>query len=161
MMIDSLIVFEMCLIGACVFVQKSVPRKMIAFLFAFTILSHQTFFHTISDNIPAYYISAGVLDLIVILVISQMAACPRLARDIQIISLVSIAFNFIGYLSQEVFAYTLMYVFLYGWSIYILTRGEPHGDTEINTRFLSIRPDVYLRFIGHHRKGEEKWLQKH
>lgn len=164
-MIDSLILFQMYFIGVCVFFQKSEARKMIAFTFAFMLISHDNYFHYLSDHIPSYYISAGILNFIVIHIIARMKETPRLAGDIQWISLIALVLNGTGWATyqpnHEPYVYMLMFSILYGLSIFTLLRGEPHGDIQTDTRFLSIRPDVCFRFISHHFKEKKECQQKH
>ena len=138
----------MATIGVCVFLQPSKARTMVAFVFAFSILSHNNYFHSVSDNIDLYYISAGALDLIVILFISAMKESPRLSGDIQNISLVSIMFNGLGWLlsagNQYVDAYMFLYILLYGWAIITLIRGEPDKDGcfKIDSRLFAVHRNV-------------------
>jgi hypothetical protein len=151
-MIDSFVFFLICLIGASVF-KQSEERVRIAYIFAATIILHDIYFHAVSDNVEAYYISNGLLSMGVLWFIAYLKECPRLARDIQIVALVSILFDGIGYFThspdQEPLAYMTMYIFLYGWAIFTLNRGEPYGDNKVDTRLLAIRPNVHFRLISH------------
>jgi hypothetical protein len=69
----------------------------------------------------------------------------RLSQDILIISLISIAYNCIGWImfntGYENVIYRIMYLVLYAWAFYVLIRGEPKnaGDAENNSWLYSLR----------------------
>ena len=158
-MLDSFILFQICLIVACVLIQKSSIRRKVAGVFALTVVSHDIAFHTAFEDPYFYYLSAGILDFIVILYIALMSGFSRLSKDIQEISLISIAFNFIGYLivDEQLLAYNLMYVALYGWAIFTLMRGEPlHDDTQADTLLTLFPTSIFSRFTTNHHKESTK-----
>ena len=129
MILEAIVSTLMIIIGLMVFMQDGVARKRVAFYFAFAMAAHAGYFLKISDNLDAFYISAGVIDLIVILLISAMREYPRLSGDIQDISLVSIMFNGLGWLMFKAgvtdHVYISMYIALYSWAIIMLIRREP------------------------------------
>lgn len=141
----------MVIIAVSVFTQRTETRTKIAFIFAFMIGSHNAYFHSFSGNIDMFYISAGILDLIVILIISTMKESPRLAGDIQNISLVSIGFNGLGWLlfvsGQYDVTYRGLFVVLYAWAFITLIRGEPenNGYFEVDSRLFAIHRNVCKR----------------
>lgn len=150
-MLEAIISTMMLIIGICVFIQKTRARTIVAFIFAFMLLSHNMYFHSLSSNLDMYYISAGILDLLVILFISAMKDSPRLAGDIQNISLISIMFNGLGWLlfvgGQSATAYIALYSLLYGWAIITLIRGEPENDGyfEVDTRLFAFHRNICHR----------------
>ena len=161
-MLEATLSTMMIMLGICIFMQKSIARAIIAFIFAFITLSHNFYFHSFSNSLNAYYISAGVLSLVVILLISLMKESPRLAGDIQDIALVSIMFNGLGWVlfrgGAEPTAYMTLYALLYGWTIFILMRGEPRdvGNIRIDTRLFAFPPDICQRILFHYGKSEKK-----
>jgi len=138
-----------------VFLQPDNTRTSVAILFVLPLMLHDLAFHVAFDSISAYYISAGMIDLCVILAISKMAKYCRLSGDVQVISLVSIVYNFIGWLmfnfGAQVEAYNVMYLFLYGWTLFVLNRGEPkHGIYGVDTRLFAVHANDSARRVIHY-----------
>lgn len=127
--IDTLILAQMVTIGLCVIVQNSWERRAVAAVFASTMLIHDWIFHAISSNLFLYYTSAGLVDLTVIMTITRLKRIPRLGVDVQIIAIVSMAYNFLGLIlhwsGYSPIMYTSLYAVLYSWAIFVLLRGEP------------------------------------
>ncbi len=145
----------MAIIWFSVFIQEDSTRFKAAAIFAAPLLLHDFLFHAAFDSIFYYYISAGIIDLAVIIAIGKMVKYTRLSGDIQIISLVSIVYNFVGWMlftmNATSEAYSVMYIVLYCWTIYALHRGEPeHGIGRMDTRFFAVRANNFSRRIVHH-----------
>ena len=145
----------MITIVLCLFVQKSTPRLYAAAIFAIIINGHDQLFHALSDNQYWYYISAGGTDLLVVMLISNLKCVPRLAIDLQMVALISIVYNFIGWVlymkGYDAFIYIALYVVLYGWAIIMLLRGEPRnvGDFTMDSWISIFRINAYSRRVLH------------
>ena len=161
-MLEAIVSTLMIIIGFLVFVQDGDARKRVAFYFAFAMAAHAGYFLKISDNLDAFYISAGIIDFIVILLISAMREYPRLSGDIQDISLVSIMFNGLGWvmfkagMTDQV--YISMYIALYVWAIRILTRREPKRNElfGIDTRLFSLHNSSLFRRVFHIKEAKKQ-----
>ena len=161
-MLEIILWVLMVAISFLVFTQESVARRRVAFYFAFSILAHAAYFNKISDNVDAFYISAGVIDLIVILLISAMREYPRLSGDIQDISLVSIMFSGLGWLmfkadvTEQVFM--SMYIALHSWAIIMLIRREPKRNElfGIDNRLFSLHNSALFRRVFHIKEAKKQ-----
>ncbi len=154
--IDTLILVQMVIIGLCIVVQSSWPRRIVAAIFASTILAHDWMFHSLFNDLFWYYVSAGAFDLVVIMTISNMRCVPRLGLDIQIVSIVSMTYNFIGLIlyiaGHGSIVYYSFYAVLYSWAIFVLLRGEPEdaGNYAMDSRISAFRLNAYSRHTINH-----------
>jgi hypothetical protein len=142
--------------GATSYLQKTNERMVVAFIFTFVVLGFDFISHMVDIPPFFYYIAAGILDLMVILIISNLNKLCRLSDDILLISLISIAYNFAGFVmfnaGQEDLVYRAMYLILYGWALFVLMRGEPEndGNAKGGTWLYSLRVNADTRhYINH------------
>ena len=153
-MLDGIVLLMMCAIWFGVFIQDDSDRFMVAAIFTAPLLAHDLIFHTVLDSVFYYYLSAGFIDLMVIMAIASMSRFTALSGDLQVISLVSIVYNFIGWIlftsGIESTAYSMMYILLYAWVIYAMYRGEPeNGGYRADSRLFAIHPHGMSRRIIH------------
>ena len=133
--VDAIVWAEIGFIWLLFVFQPVTSRKIIAFVYGFTLVFHGVL-NVLTPDLPDkelwFYLLGGGLDLAVILYISRMRETSRLAGDIQDISLVSIMFNILGmalsYSGAEAELYMGLFVCLYLWAIYILIKPEPRED---------------------------------
>jgi len=153
--VDAIVWAEIGFIWLLFVFQPITSRKVIAFVYGFTLMFHGVL-NAVTPDILAwpskdlwFFLFGGGLDLAVILFISNMKETSRLAGDIQDISLVSIMFNILGlalaYIGAESELYMGLFVVLYIWAIHILIRGEPKedGHFKIDTRFLALNSHAH------------------
>jgi len=126
-MADSLLtitIYIMC--GLCL-LQPNLNRGVISGLFGLFILIQDVIFINVDGM--AYFLSAGICDLIIIAIISKVTPTSILCYRLQVICLASIVLNLIGllmwYSYMEPHFYNWSFVVLNSYAIYCLTRREP------------------------------------
>jgi hypothetical protein len=136
-MIDWLPVVYIVLIvamGATTFAQKTNDMMFAAYVFTGSILMFDFVSHFVEMDTFYYYITAGLIDVLVLNILVRLVNPCRLAYDLAIISFISIGYNFVGFImlyqGLEDTVYRFMYFVLYGWAFYVLTRGEPKHDRD-------------------------------
>ena len=147
--IEPIIWAQISIIWLLFIFQRTKVRKVVAFFYGLTLVSHGIFFgitdyESIANKEFWFYVSGGALDLAIIFLIARANEVSRLLGDIQDISLVSIMFNvlgmFLAYLGVSSDLYQLLYAVLYSWAIFVLIREEPmnNGCFSVDTRFLAL-----------------------
>lgn len=155
--LDNFVLAQIVIIGLCVVVQNSWPRRFVAAIFASAIIGHDWFFHTISADLYWYFLSAGILDYAVIILILRMKNITKLGLDIQIIAFASFMYNLVGWMyagfGVDTAVYSSMYLVLYSWSIFVLLRGEPQdvGYSSMDSWVSAFRNYAYSQHLIHNR----------
>jgi len=144
-MIELLIV----LICWAVILQPSKPRAIVATIYAVPTLAH----HIASDGWDdrVYFLSAALVDLIVI---ALLAAYPRrglLGATLQKISVVSIALNAVGWAAWMLYlppwGYVGSFILLYSWALWALIAKE-HPDDAMGVNSVGRRRAGIWRHAG-------------
>jgi len=146
------------IIALTVLIQPNAPRLFAALLFVGLTLIHE-FFMSDLDGL-AYYGSAALLDLGIIILTSGITPVPKMVIDLHRICMVSILINFIGWLIWLAYlppaAYDSAFVILYLWAVYILINkdsadvgGFTMGGWESCFHF-----NTYSRISGIDRNGD-------
>lgn len=111
------------LLGAA-FLQKTDERLWPALIFAGVAAGHGAIFG--GFNGLAYFGSAALCDLIVVFAIARLKAPSWLGRELQRISLVSVLFNWAGWVAWMLYwpsdGYVIAFAILYGYTILTLFR---------------------------------------
>ena len=122
MIVTSLII----IIGICATLQPTKARKEAALVFICITMLHELFFY---DSVGLlYYGTAAFFDAIIIFSTANLAVMSSLTRSIHRISMVSIVFNFSGWIMWRLYllpsAYNMAFMVLYVWAIIVLIMGE-------------------------------------
>lgn len=114
------------LIAFAVLIQPNVPRLFAAMLFVGLTLSHELFLSHL-DGL-AYYGSAALLDLGIIILTSGINPVPQMVINLHRICKVSIFLNVAGWYIWSAYlppvAYDLAFMALYGWTLLILIKRD-------------------------------------
>ena len=139
-MIDNLINVAIFAILILSLVQKGYKDTFVAIVFAAGIWAHDLLFSHL--NSVYYFLSAGALDALVIILILRISS--KLSNPLSIICLISIIINFVGvslwWNFYEPVAYNSLILSVYFVSIYILLGGQnglirAYGKLSIFCRF--------------------------
>ncbi len=166
-MIKPILWAQISIIWLLFIFQKTKIRKVVAFFYGLSLVSHGVFFgivdyETVANEYFWYYVSGGALDLAIIFLIARTNEVSRLLGDIQDISLVSIMFNvlgmFLAYLGVSSGLYQLLYAVLYLWAIFVLFRGEPMNDGyfSVDTRFLALNGNAHNWMLFNAREKKKR-----
>ena len=122
MIVSSLIV----VIGICAIFQPTKARKEAALLFICITMLHELLFY---DSVGLlYYGTAAFFDGIIIFSTANLTVVSGLTRSIHRISIVSMVFNFSGWIMWRLYllpsAYNMAFVALYVWAVIVLIMGE-------------------------------------
>ncbi len=106
-MTDTLITLTIYLFCGLCFIQPTLSRSVIAGVFVFFIMSHELVDYQISrmeesgldEDVVAhlYYISAALIDLLIISIITKISLASKLCFQLQLICLASIFINALGW----------------------------------------------------------------
>lgn len=126
-----------------VLVQPTIPRAIAAMVFASLSVVHDIAFSDL--NGLAYYGSAALFDLIVILILN-FTPLTKLSIRLQLISSVSISLNFIGWIMWTLYlppdAYNAAFIVLYlvsALALIIGSGGDDMGDHALDRRWFGFR----------------------
>lgn len=139
--------------------QPNAARLYAAFVFVGATLLHEFKFSDL-DGI-AYYGSAALLDLLVLILLSGISPIPRLAVRLQIISLISIIANMAGWLIWFLYlpptVYDFTFYLLYAWALVELIRrnGDNVGGFTVDCWATCFRFDIMSRFLRLFKNGTE------
>lgn len=132
--------FLMGVIALLALTQPDHNRKVVALLYSGFIIAHEVICNMVlqdgATGMPffrwygdIYFFSAGLADMIFIILISFMINTPLLADWLQKLSMASILYNAIGWYvfrhDLGIEAYQSMYILVYIFAIYLLKKGEP------------------------------------
>lgn len=111
---------------AVVFFQPSAPRFFAAASFVAVTFSHELFF--VDYDGLAYYGSAALLDLGIIVITSGINPLPKMVLRLHVICAVSIFINLLGWLLWLSYLpptlYDMAFVALYAWALVTLIRRD-------------------------------------
>ena len=154
-MIDHLITVLIFGILILSFTQKSYNDAFVAAAFASGIWAHEILFSHLNN--AYYFLSAGMLDTIVILLILRFKS--NLSIPLSVVSLMSIIVNFIGlYLwwnFYEPIAYNSLILGIYCMSIYILVGGK-YGPIGVYRGAFTSFSSWFESFLLHKAKDSKK-----
>lgn len=137
--------------------QPTASRLFAAAVFAVAVLTHEVAFSGL-DGL-AYYASAAVFDLGVVVAIGSMSEVTRLAVLLQRVCLVSILLNAAGWLMWVTYlpptAYNTSFTAIYAWAVYILLTegGDYVGGTAMGSGLARVCFDHSSRAFGNYKHG--------
>ena len=106
--------------------QPTAQRLYGALVFVSFTLLHEQLLSDLSGW--AYYGSAALFDLVIITILSGIRPAVKMVYQLELISLLSILLNFIGwttwYLYLPPIAYDVGFVLLYSWALYALIKRD-------------------------------------
>lgn len=118
------------LIGVAVFIQPNAPRFFAASIFIGLTSSHELFLSHL--NGLAYYGSAALLDLGIIVLTSGISPIPKMVITLHKICVLSIFVNFAGWIAWRMYLspvpYEFAFVVIYAWTIVALMKRSGVGD---------------------------------
>ena len=109
-----MLAITLCIFGILCLIQKIPARRFVACVIAGTEALHYGFFNDLDGLM--YYGSAALFDLLAIILIVNLAIPTVLAKQMITISVVSIIFNYFGW----VLWFTYMPPTIYNWSFAVL-----------------------------------------
>lgn len=137
-------------LGVAAAAQPTVARRKVAAVFSGAAVLHCTVGEWIDGG--AYYISAAVLDLSIIVITANFKETSQITSAIHRICLASIVLNASGWVTYMLYVpptgYNLSFIFLHLWSIIILMKRNRRygGDNTMDRWAYYFRPGSYKRF---------------
>ena len=137
-------------LGVAAISQPTPARRKVAAIFVTATLSHCIIGEWL-DGL-AYYASAAIFDVLIITTTANLKETPRITRDIHKVCLASIVLNASGWIAYMLYipptGYDLCFIFLYLWSIIVLTKedGRYAGDNTMDRWAYYLRFNSYKRF---------------
>ena len=129
--------------------QPTVARQKVAVVFVFAALLHDVAGEQLDGGM--YYISAALLDSVIITITANFKETSQVTRSIHRICLASIVLNTAGWVTYMLYVppvgYNLSFIFLYLWSIIVLMKRNRRydGDNTLDTWSYYFRFSSYKR----------------
>lgn len=121
---------------------------------AYFLLASISIFELIEKQIESalgFYAGAALINLLVVIVTSQINPIPSMLPKLHIVCLISIVFNALGYLLwylyYEPFLYDISFVVIYMYTIILLNDRDMENDTRDNRKSFSFHFNLSKVFL--------------